>query len=1261
HPTGAGNPDQSTLVSSEFLFYYLNWDGFFGSFSSQARFRLLGLIDFIRNPHVPPPPSPPPAPQLSVIIPPQKPTRAPVCKGGSIIEVDNQALGESIPVTGTPYSMFYYSDRVPGRLDNYKITLPLINGAVPSSLTTVDVDILYADRSFHKTFSAVSNLSYDFFWDGKDASGKLLPGSVNAHITVTNKGPGGSISSTSIVTIGGWSTKTLGINGWSLDVVNFYDKNSRTLYLGSGGFVPVTGFSYKNGFAAPSKDGSELYIFDQFGKHTKTLNGLTGDLKLVFNYIINEGLVSITDNYGNKTIVQHLDSHANKIISPYGQETLLSVDSNGWLSQVKNPNSEIYNMTYKQKGLLISFQKPGGQLSTMTYDPLGFLIKDQGSAGNFLSLFKTTTEEGWKIKTETAEGNKTTYDIIADSLNFTRTTTDSRNLKSIAIDQPLGTSKSQTPEGLLSRETSSPDPRFGNMAPFVQFSARAVEGTNLNYVENTTKNLEFLSSADTFFVKTLVTKTTLQNDSSKTYSNLFNGPARQFTTTSPMGRRSIASLNDKSEILISQEGSLVPIQNSYDERGRLSTITHGERQVSFSYDNLGNLNRSVDSLGRATLYKSDLSGRVVEQTLPNQNKIQYSYDKNGNLTSVTPPQKTAHSFTLNPLEMVSRYLPPSIGGKQTATNYSYNLDKQLTRIDRPDGKSVVLNYDSTTRELKSVVIPDGEYVYSYSEATGQLNELLSPDQVSSEFSYQGPLLSKEKLSFSAIESALSLNYNADFSLKSLGVSSNNGIESFVNINYDKDGLPISIGSENLAYDQNGLLNLISQKSITQKLEYNNYGEVVSDTSELVNLSKDKNSKKALFKMNLKLKRDQLGRIVEKTESDKDEHSITTAYQYDAVGRLTGVFKNNHLIRQYFYDANGNRIKKQDEGKATEASYDEQDRLIRYGKTDYKYNDNGDLTEKIEHKKSDKDGKKESKEDKHHDRSTLYQYDVFGNLKKVVLPNKKIIEYLVDGSNRRVGKKINGKLVQAFVYQSQTQVIAELDGNGKILKRFVYGSKPNIPDYMIINGKEYKIISDQVGTPKSVLDVYSGKVIQDFEFDEFGILKDNDEYNDEREAKILLPFGFAGGLYDEDTKLVRFGARDYDPIIGRWTSKDPIRFNGGDTNLYGYVANDPVNFIDPDGKVAIPFVAIIGSVIAFEAGYGIGTFVNSFFIENKSFQQSLADLKMAFSISRPFLSFASGFTGPFSTVFSFLSDPNTAKVINSHKKQLRQKYIDSNCN
>ena len=128
---------------------------------------------------------------------------------------------------------------------------------------------------------------------------------------------------------------------------------------------------------------------------------------------------------------------------------------------------------------------------------------------------------------------------------------------------------------------------------------------------------------------------------------------------------------------------------------------------------------------------------------------------------------------------------------------------------------------------------------------------------------------------------------------------------------------------------------------------------------------------------------------------------------------------------------------------------------------------------------------------------------------------------------------------------------------------------------------YRIISDHLGSPRLIIDTGSGNVAQALEYDEWGNIL-TDTYVG---GVPLLPFRFAGGLYDADTKLIRFGARDYDPVIGRWTSKDPIRFAGGDTNLFGYVdsvgkglvqtnfygytANDPVNFIDPLGLTSFP--------------------------------------------------------------------------------------------
>jgi len=53
----------------------------------------------------------------------------------------------------------------------------------------------------------------------------------------------------------------------------------------------------------------------------------------------------------------------------------------------------------------------------------------------------------------------------------------------------------------------------------------------------------------------------------------------------------------------------------------------------------------------------------------------------------------------------------------------------------------------------------------------------------------------------------------------------------------------------------------------------------------------------------------------------------------------------------------------------------------------------------------------------------------------------------------------------------------------------------------------------------------------------------------------------------NARKVIHGARDYDPSVGRWTAKDPILFNGGQSNLYVYVGNDPVNIVDQNGLSA----------------------------------------------------------------------------------------------
>ena len=115
--------------------------------------------------------------------------------------------------------------------------------------------------------------------------------------------------------------------------------------------------------------------------------------------------------------------------------------------------------------------------------------------------------------------------------------------------------------------------------------------------------------------------------------------------------------------------------------------------------------------------------------------------------------------------------------------------------------------------------------------------------------------------------------------------------------------------------------------------------------------------------------------------------------------------------------------------------------------------------------------------------------------------------------------------------------------------------------MVKSGTTYRLLSDSLGSVRLVINTTTGAIVQRLDYDAFGqILLDTNPG--------FQPFGFAGGLYDQDTKLTRFGVRDYDAEVGRWTAKDPIRFQAGDPSLYGYVFNDPINLADPSGLVSL---------------------------------------------------------------------------------------------
>jgi RHS repeat-associated protein len=634
------------------------------------------------------------------------------------------------------------------------------------------------------------------------------------------------------------------------------------------------------------------------------------------------------------------------------------------------------------------------------------------------------------------------------------------------------------------------------------------------------------TSGDPFSLQTLTERLTIDGQTSV---STYDAAMRTLTTTSAAGRTSIAVLDSQGRVLGAQMADFAHASYSYDARGRLTSIGQGEgdeaRGAAMGYDEEQGALRMTDALSRTQQLRFDSSGRPSLAILPGDRRVGFGYDGRGNLTAITPPGRALHSVEYTVTGLPSAYLPPRLGDQDQPATQTYDSDGQLTTFTRPGGQAVNFGYDNVGR-LRRVTLARGEIAAIHDPTTSYLTSLSAPGNLKLAYSYDGMLPTGETWS-GPIAGQVGWVYDDRLRVASQSVGDDS-----VAFAYDADDLLILAGDLTLSRDpKRGLVTSATLGSVASAWEYNPFGEPISYRATA--------GEQELYAVRYDY--DKLGRITQVDETIGGEtHSY--GYTYDEADWLAEVRRDEQLTHSYGYDANGNRLSATTPESTISGAYDAQDRLIQYGDASYAYTASGELLSRTLG-----------------GQTTGYQYDELGNLLTVALPDGSKIEYLVDGRGRRVGKQVNGALVQGWLYQDGLRPVAELDGAGNLVSRFVYASGRNVPDYMVKGGATYRILTDHLGSPRLVVDAASGAVAQRMDYDSFGnILQDT--------SPGFQPFGFAGGLYDRDSGLVRFGARDYDAQVGRWTAKDPIGFAGGDTNLYGYVLNDPINNTDVTGLV-----------------------------------------------------------------------------------------------
>lgn len=864
-----------------------------------------------------------------------------------------------------------------------------------------------------------------------------------------------------------------------------------------------------------SVNGEKLFHFDEEGRHLRTLDTTTGAELYLFRYDANGYLLEIEDVDGDITRTERVPGEVT-IVAADGQRTVLNIDLNNHLKSVIDAAGENWRMSYTDEGLMTDFIDRNGNNFKYTFDSNGYLVEDLNPIGGGWKLSRNETENGYTISMETGEGRIKHYQV--ENLNGgvrRHTNTDMDGSVTIKEFDDAKTVVTYD-DGTVTTLIEGNDPRFNLLSPIVKLGRITTPG-GLFY-EKSVERMAVLADDGDLLSHTNLTETVTVNG--KPSITVYDTDTRTESKFSPEGRTETTVFDEKHRILSFQEGSLAPAFFSYDSRGRLQNITFGtgpeSRVFQLGYDGNGYFNKLTNSLAQVTDFTNDILGRITRRTLPDTRNIDFTFDANGNMTELTPPERDPHVFDYTDIDQEKSYTPPTlVEVADTATTSEYNKDKQLTRITRPDGKEFNLGYHPDTGKLSTLSIPRGNYTYAYDQISGDIAGITAPDGGVLTYSYDGVLPIGTNWS-GQVNGNVTLGWNDDFLINRISVNGDS-----VNYAYDDDNFLIAAGDLSLMRDsQNGLVSDTVLGNVSTERSYNEFAEMMNETARY--------NTGDLYRSDYVY--DRLGRITQKQETI--EGLLTTyKYSYDIVGRLKDVTINDVTVENYSYDSNSNR---------SEGTYDEQDRLLTWGSDSFTYTANGELESKNESGVI-----------------TNYHYDVIGNLINVTLPGDLDIEYLIDGENRRIGKKINSTLVQGFLYKDKLNPVAELDGMGNVVARFIYAEKSNVPAYMEKNGNTYRIISDHLGSPRLVVNIADGSVIQRIDYDVWGKVKSDTNPG-------FQPFGFAGGIYDQHTQFVRFGMRDYDSVTARWMSKDPIGFRGGDSNLYRYTLNDPINFIDPDG-------------------------------------------------------------------------------------------------
>lgn len=893
-------------------------------------------------------------------------------------------------------------------------------------------------------------------------------------------------------------------------------------------------------------------------------------------------LVEIRDVHGRKLSFGYNSAvELTTITDAANRKTTLAYTSAGFVSKVSDPFGRSASFEYDAGGNLTKITDMGGYWTSFTYDSDVYPASLTNASGT------------WGFYFEPADG------VNNGSNHYPAPGGTMWEDYRITVTNPLGGKEEYEYDGYSSYGwyvnpndyipySSSSKNNYASGVPKIRYDYTTVQGKGQVYKITSPGG----GAVQYTFDSTTGDRLTVRDANGHTTTYTYNGMGMPTSVKEPSGHTTSITYASDGVSVTGVDNGLGTEQFTYNAYHEVTSVTDRLGAVTaFTYNSYGHIVTATDALNNTTTFTYDSSQRLTKVASGSNTLATFGYDSIGRVASRTDATGLTLGFSYNNLNNVTQvsypdgksenftfsgccpYLVDAVSDRAgRVTSYTHNALKRLTESENPEGGAVRFGYDGNMN-VTSLTDPNGNATSFAYDSQNRLVAQTDAAGNSVAFAYDpaGLLTSKTN----ARGGKASYTYDVNDNLTQ--VSYSDGTPS-VQFTYDAYNRPSqiqdAIGSTSLTYNAGSHVTAFNGPFANIGASYDVLGRRVGMTPQGGDA--------------LAYSYDSLGRLNEVKIGGNRSYTYTyngasplvsyltrpngsvTSYSYDSLKRLTGLSNETSasaVINSYAYTYDERDVRTSETITNGLAITEAQSSL-----TTYDYNELNQLLRSVSPEK-------------------LYTYDADGNLTKGYTPAGYAFTAAYDAENRmkslsysdasnntyltaysygwdsflsKVQKYKNSVLVSETRYVREGLLpVQERDGNNAVIRQYAFGLNVGGGIGGLLNLKQssedYSYTYDGNGNIVAILDSFQ-VVKADYAYEPFGILKISS-------GILEQPFKFSTKLYDSDTGLSYFGYRYYAPILGKWTTTDPIGYSSMGFNLYEYVQNNPTDLIDPLGLLA----------------------------------------------------------------------------------------------